>query len=265
MLTSTRNPKIQWVRTLQAKSRARREAEVFVVEGVRLAEEALAAGVHPQLVLHTEDLQERGRSVIEAFQRDGAAVEIVSPHVMKAASDTETSQGILAVMPIRPIPLPHSPDFILLLDHLKDPGNLGTILRTAAAAGVQAVLLFPGCADPFAPKVVRAAMGAHFHLPIHQHHWEEAAQYLAEVEKGYKVEVYLADSSGGEVYTHVNFTNPAALLVGGEAAGAGDEASRLAKRKVHIPMPGKAESLNAGVAAALLLFEVVRQRNLAGE
>jgi RNA methyltransferase, TrmH family len=265
MLTSSKNPKIQWVRQLQAHARARREAGAFVVEGVRLVEEALAAEVAPHLILHTEDLGERGRSLVEAFHKRGAPVETISPQVMKAVSDTQTSQGILAVLPLRQVPLPAVPDFLLLLDQLRDPGNLGTILRTAAAAGAQAVLLFPGCADPFAPKVVRAAMGAHFHLPIHQRDWEETKKYLSKGENEQKVEVFLADSSEGEVYTGADFKKPTALLIGGEAAGAGEQARRTAGKKVHIPMPGKAESLNAGVAAALLLFEVVRQRNLGGK
>jgi TrmH family RNA methyltransferase len=140
MITSTANPKIKWVRQLQAHSRERREAGAFVVEGVRLVEEALAAGWEAQLVLYTDDLSERGRRVVEAFALRGAPLELVSPEVLHAASDTETPQGLLAVLSQRLLPLPAAPDLVFIPDQVRDPGNLGTMLRTALAAGVGASL-----------------------------------------------------------------------------------------------------------------------------
>jgi TrmH family RNA methyltransferase len=135
-------------------------------------------------------------------------------------------------------------------------------LRTAAAARLQAVLLPPEAADPFAPKVVRSAMGAHFRLPIHSLGWAELRQYLRPAGQESRLRIYLADSSGGIPYTQADFRLPVALIVGGEAEGAGAEAQSLADGRVHIPMPGQAESLNAAVAAAILMFEVVRQRQI---
>ena len=254
MLTSTRNPKIKWIRSLQTSPRARQAEGLFVVEGVRLLEEALAAGWHARLLIHSEDLSERGKSVLEGFHKSGAPIELVSPHVMKAASDTQTPQGLLAVLETRKLPLPKPLDFLLIPADVRDPGNLGTILRTALAANVQAVLLPPGVVDPFSPKVVRAGMGAHFRIPILNLSWEQIA---ANVET---LQVYLADSQAGRSHTQTDFNPPLALIVGGEAAGAGLQAQKLADASVHIEMPGEVESLNAAVAAAILMFEVVRQR-----
>ena len=133
MITSTANPKIKWVRQLQAHSRERREAGAFVVEGVRLVEEALVAGWEAQLVLYTDDLSERGRLVVEGFTAREAPVEPVSPEVLHAASDTETPQGLLAVLSSRLLPLPAAPDLLFIPDRLRDPGNLGTLMRIGDA------------------------------------------------------------------------------------------------------------------------------------
>jgi TrmH family RNA methyltransferase len=130
------------------------------------------------------------------------------------------------------------------------------MLRSAAAAGVDAALVPEGTVDIYAPKVLRAAMGAHFRLPVQALSWEEISDYL--LRSG--LYVYLADAEAGISYTRADFRLPLALVVGGEAEGASSFAARLATERVHIPMPGGMESLNAAIAAALLLFEVVRQR-----
>ena len=258
MITSVHNPTIQSVHKLLTQSKERREQQAFVIEGVRLAEDALQAAWEARLVLFTDHLDQRGQAVVDGFSARGVPVEPVSAAVMNAISDTETPQGILAVLAIMPLDLPPSPNFLLILDGLRDPGNLGTILRTAAAAGVQAVLLAPGCADAWSPKVLRAAMGAHFHLPILTLPWSELTHYFSQ--DGSNLRVFLADSDGGIPYTQSDFRPPLALIVGGEAAGAGERSFSLAKIKVHIPMPGGSESLNAAVAASILIFEVTRQR-----
>ncbi|MBN2502883.1 MAG: RNA methyltransferase [Anaerolineales bacterium] len=256
MITSTQNPKIKEIRGLQARSKTRRAAGAFVVEGVRLAEEALQAGWQPQLVIYTEDLNERGLALVEAWQSQSVAVEAVSDHVMAAASDTQTPQGILLVLPMQIMPTPDQLDFALILDQMRDPGNLGTLLRTAAAAGAGAIFLPPGTVDVYAPKVIRSAMGAHFHLSIQALTWEAIEAQC----KLYSLQVFLAAAGNGTPYTQADFSQPLALLIGGEAHGAGQHAHHLATTAVHIPMPGTAESLNAAVAAAILTFEVVRQR-----
>ena len=166
MLTSNKNPHIQRIRKLQSSARARRKEGVFIVEGVRLAEEALASGWQPDTVLFTDDLKDLGQRVVDGFREMGVEVLTVASHVMQAASDTQTPQGILAVLRIPQWELPLAPTFVLIPDEIRDPGNLGTLLRTALAAGVEAVVLPPGNVDAFSPKVVRAGMGAHFKLPI---------------------------------------------------------------------------------------------------
>ncbi len=246
------------MRTLQSQGRARREERAFVIEGVRLAEEALTTGWQPRLVLYTEDLNPRGRAVRDGLAGRGAPVECVSEHVLRAASDTETPQGILVVLDWCALPVPDVLDFVFIPDGVRDPGNLGTMLRTAAAAGVQAVFCPPETADAFAPKVLRAGMGAHFRLPVISLGWEEMTSRLC------SLQVYLAAAAQGVAYTRADFRAPLALVVGGEAAGASTYAHNLATTRVHIPMPGGSESLNAAVAAGVLLFEVVHQRGAFG-
>ncbi len=256
MITSVQNAKIKLVRELQNQSKARQDAHAFVVEGVRLVEEALASGWKAQLVLYTADLGERGQKLVEGFAGCGAPVEQVSPQVFQSASDTQTPQGVLAVLSMQSLPPPDRLDFLLIPDSVRDPGNLGAMLRSASAAGVQAVYIPPLTADPYAPKVVRAAMGAHFRLPISSLDWPEIHRSIQEAD----LRVYLAAAGEGIAYTLADFSSPLALVVGGEAEGGSPAASELADARVQIPMPGGIESLNAAVAAGILLFEVVRQR-----
>jgi TrmH family RNA methyltransferase len=255
MLTSVQNPKVKWAKELNASARARREEGLFVVEGVRLAEEALASGWQARWVVYGEGLSPRGRVVVDGFAAQGAELDLAAGHVLKAISDTEAPQGVLAVMARRDLPIPPTLSFAVIVDKLRDPGNLGTILRTAAAAGVQALFCSPETADAFAPKVVRAGMGAHFRLPIRALAWEALAEMARplSVYESAVVEQALP-------YTQADFTLPLALLIGAEAEGVSQAGRALATGAVHIPMPGGSESLNAAVAAAVLMFEVVRQR-----
>ena len=256
MITSKDNAKIKHARTLQIDSKSRREAGAFVVEGVRLVEEALASGWPVQWLIYTDELDARGQKVLAGFSERGISIEQVTPQVMRSASDTQTPQGLLAVLEARSLPLPTALNFIFIPDSVRDPGNLGTMLRTAAAAGVQGVLLPPGSVDPFSPKVLRSSMGAHFRFPVYNLAWEEIRRIVWQA----GLKVYLAEASGGEIYTNVDWGAPLALIVGGEAEGAGPDAQSLAIKRVLIPMPGGSESLNAASAAAVLLFEAVRQR-----
>lgn len=257
MITSATNPKIKHVRALQGRSRNRREAGAFVVEGVRLVEEALKAEWNAQLILYTNDLNQRGQEIVAAYRQKDVEVVPISPEVMKAASDTQTPQGILAVLAMDPPPHPAVLDFVLILDNVRDPGNMGTLLRTALAARVDVVLLPPGNVDPFSPKVLRAGMGAHFSLPIRTGTWDEVRALIE------PVQVFLSDAAGMHIYTQTDLNDPLALIIGGEADGAGPEARSLAAHTLNIPMPGGSESLNAAAAGAILMFEIVRQRQAA--
>jgi TrmH family RNA methyltransferase len=255
MIISTQNPKLKLVRNLMGRPKERAEAKAFVAEGVRLVEEAMNANWPFKFILAGETLSQRGRELVKRLEVKNIEVEQISDSLLNSISETENSQGLLAVLNDFPLPIPRFPDFILIADRIRDPGNLGTLLRASAAAGVQAVFLSPETTDAFAPKVVRAGMGAHFRLPIYSLSWEE----IQNATKALKV--YLADSRGSSCW-EMDFRIPLAFIVGGEAEGATEKARKLAEMAVSIPMPGKAESLNAGVAGAILLFEVVRQRQI---
>jgi TrmH family RNA methyltransferase len=255
MITSTQNAKLKLARSLMGRPKERHTAQAFVAEGVRLVEEALSTGWPVRFVIHSPGLSARGLELVKKCEAQGYEVEQVSEALLSSVSETETSQCLLAVLDFAPLALPQALDFVLIADSIHDPGNLGTLLRTAAAAGVQAVFLPPETTDAFAPKVLRAGMGAHFRLPIHSLSWEEIRGATE------PLKVYLADMEGIP-YWQTDFRSPLALIVGGEAEGATKAAHNLADAIVSIPMPGKAESLNAGVAGAILIFEVVRQRIL---
>lgn len=227
-----------------------------MVEGVRLLEEALNSGVVPELVLVNETQlagTERGKALLQRLATIGYVS--TTPAVLKKVAETETPQGVVASVPIpEPAGMESQSAVALLVDGVQDPGNLGTILRTAEAAGARPVLLAPNTVDVYSPKVVRAGMGAHFRLPLLVATWPEIATALS----GRRV--WLAEAQGGTPYYEVDWTEPAALIVGNEARGVGPEAAALATGSVTIPMVGPTESLNAAVAAAVILFESLRQR-----
>jgi len=285
MITSSQNPKIKLVRALSGRSKERREAGAFVVEGVRLVEEAVISNWGFQFALYDDSLSERGKSLVESLKSRGIETEEVSSTIMKSLSETETPQGILAILKLDQLPIPKLLNFVLIPDMIREPGNLGTLLRSAAAAGVQSVFLPPETADAFAPKVVRAGMGAHFRLPIYAMSWDEIQQavvsnasHLTEQDNPRRedltalpgesklsgathprLQVFLADMNGQSCW-ETDLKKPLALIIGGEAEGASEQAHKLANQKISIPMMGKMESLNAGVAGSVLMFEVMRQR-----
>jgi TrmH family RNA methyltransferase len=152
--------------------------------------------------------------------------------------------------------VPERLDNVLILDQIREPGNLGAILRSAMAAGIQLVILLPGNVDPYSPKVLRAGMGAQLKLAVEHKTWKEVEGLI----KDSKLNVYLAEASKGEVYHLCDFIRPLALIIGGEAEGAGETAYKVADSLIHIPMPGGGDSLNASVSAGILLFEIARQR-----
>ncbi len=254
MITSLSNSKVKLVRSL-TRRRARYAAQQFSVEGVRIIEEAIGAGIVPALVLYAARAEQdpRARALLERSRAATPEVFAVGDQVMRAIASTEAPQGIVAVLPFVELALPAQPQCVLILDAVRDPGNVGTLLRAARAAGVDAVWCAPGTADPYNDKVVRAAMGAHFAVPFRVASWEMIADTLRDIPR-----VYLADARGEIVYTRADWTHPLALVVGGEAEGASAEAKRIATARVRIPMRGGAESLNAAMAATVLLFQAAR-------
>lgn len=255
LITSPSNKKLQHVRGLQTRSKVRQSEKAFVVEGVRLLEEAVNAQWLMDFVLYDETLSERGATILaELVARGNVEIAEITPRLMAGISDTETPQGILAVLERGSLPLPPALTFVVIADQIRDPGNLGTLLRTAEAAGADMVLLTPGTVDPYSPKVIRAAMGAHFHLPILEYTWKGIQSLLKDLP------IFLTASNEGIPIWEANLRGPCALLIGGEAFGASPEGEKIATHKVTIPMRGHAESLNAAVAGGILIVEVLRQR-----
>lgn len=255
MITSSQNPKIKRIRRLLADRRYRWRERAFVVEGTRWLAELVPPAPRPQLVLAAEHWldHEDHRRLLATLD---LPVTVAADSVMAAASATETASGVLAVLPMIELPLPQRPTLLLVLDRLSDPGNLGTMVRTAAAAGADGLLLSPGCVDPYNPKAVRATMGALLRLPILSLSWAEIARQTADLN------VWLAAAGGSLAYTQVDWRQPAALVIGSEATGIGTGAEVLDGRQVSVPMAARSESLNAAAAAAILLFEARRQRQL---
>jgi TrmH family RNA methyltransferase len=254
MITSAQNARIQLVRSLLGRSKERREANALVVEGVRLLEEAHAAGWTFRFALYSQALSERGLVLLAKLKEDGVEVDEAAENLLDSTSSTKTSQGLLAVLEKQTLPLPNNPELVLILDGIRDPGNLGSLLRSAAAAGVQTVILTPGSADPFAPKVMRAGMGAHFRLPIQQMDWDAIQSSLSDFQ------FVLAEMDALVSCWQLDLHGRLAIIIGGEVEGAGQDALQVNPIRVCIPMQAGTESLNAAAAGAILLFEARRQR-----
>ena len=258
LITSFKNPKIQQVRELLSSRKSRGEHSACVIEGVRLSEEAVRSGVLPETVFFTDELSARGVELLHSIPGDKTAFIKIPPDLMKKISATEADQGLMLIIPLQNSPTIGKVDFVLILDQVKDPGNTGTILRTANAAGVQAVIMAPGCVDPFSPKVMRSGMGAHFNIPILTLTWPEITEFYQRPENN--LTICLAEASSGTSMWTVDLRQPIAIIIGSEADGASAEAKQTANTVINIPMPGGSESLNASIAAGILLYEVVRQR-----
>jgi len=193
MITSIQNSKIKHTRDLLSAKKHRDASGQMVIEGVRLAEEALNCGINIHLCLFSTSLSDRGQAIVDQLARNSIAIEEVSPDLMKRISDTQTPQGILLITDIPALALPEQPDALIILDMVRNPGNMGTILRTAAALGMDGVILTPGTADPFAPKVLRSAMGAQFHLPVI---WRDVQEIQKFCSGENKLHIFTAASEG---------------------------------------------------------------------
>lgn len=257
MITSTANEKIKHVAALQQKARLRREESLFVVEGGRLFLEV------PEFLIRevyiTENFLENADAEM-VKKLAGTGYETVSEQVFGKMSDTKTPQGILAVLAqqkYKKEELMGTFPLLLLLENIQDPGNLGTIMRTAEGAGVTGVILSPDCADIYQPKVVRSTMGSLFRVPFYR---TESLHKEIEFLQNRSVKVYAAYLESSECYDTVSYLHGCAFLIGNEGSGLTRETAMAADTRIRIPMAGKLESLNAGVSAALLVYEAARQR-----
>jgi TrmH family RNA methyltransferase len=257
VITSTSNAQVKYIRSLCAQAKERRRERVFVLEGVRLVRDALQAGAELRLVLYdAEHLSgsDGGRALVRSLI-DRSDSYLAAAQAIAAATDTVTPQGVVAVAAW---PEVQPGDGVrLVIDMVQDPGNVGTLLRSAEAAGVGAVYCAKGTADIYSPKVVRAAMGAHFRIAIESDlGWDEIGATLVDC-----AQIYAAESEATMPYYAADWKQPSALIIGSEAHGISQEGLALAGRRIGIPMAGRADSLNAAVAGSIILFEALRQRS----
>jgi TrmH family RNA methyltransferase len=254
MITSASNLRIKEARKLQRR-RERHAQGQMLIEGVRLVRDAFAAGVRLHTVFYVPDgLAEGGAALLTEL--GAARIETLpcSASVFATLSETVAPQGIAATVALPELPVLRTRTLTLLLDQVRDPGNAGTLLRSATAAGAELALFGPETVDPFNEKVLRAGMGAHFRLPIRTAaNWDEMAAWLS------NQSLYLAEADGPTDYDLVDWREAATLAVGGEANGASAWVRERAK-SIRIPMMRATESLNAAVAGSIILFEAARQR-----
>ena len=260
MITSSSNSQIKNLMKLQKQSKARNEQEVFVCEGKKMFEEVASQRRNLiQKVYLVESCYHQNAKQDPAYLKD-LDFEVVSDQVMKEASETITPQGILAIVkqPTYTLSDMISGDSIrlLLLEDIRDPGNLGTMVRTAEGVGMSGIVLSKDSVDMFNPKVIRSTMGAIFRVPFL--YAEDFFACLNQI-KNEGIEVYAAHLQGAVWYDKVSFQGKSAILIGNEANGLSETATSLSTQRIKIPMEGNVESLNAAIAAAVLMYESYRQ------
>lgn len=250
-ITSRDNSLFKQLHKLAESARARRQAHQVLLDGAHLIEAYAQTLGTPELLIVAEgDCTE---DALRLLQQLPQADSIMLPPAMFAElSPVATPTGILALAAMPQLALPADISFALLIEDIQDPGNLGGMLRSASAAGVQAVYLSPGCADAWSPKTLRGGQGAHFVLPI-----VERAD-LANFAANFKGRTLAAELGGQPLYG-LDLSGPTAFIIGNEGAGLSAALLTAASERVCIPMPGQAESLNAAAATAVCLFERVRQ------
>jgi RNA methyltransferase, TrmH family len=255
VVTSADNPRFRALLKLAESARERRQTGLALIDGPHLVHSFHERFGPPQQLVTSRGAG--GQPEVATLLAQLAAVDVLElgAGLFRRLSPVTTPTGILAVVRI-PVPsvLPAMDRASLLLDRLQDPGNLGAVLRSAAAAGMGQVLLSPGTADAWSPKVLRAAMGAHCHLDIH----EEVD--LAAFAAGFAGTVHALDARGPVPIYDADLSGTVALLLGNEGGGLAPALLQLAARCLSIPMPGGTESLNVAAAAAICLYERVRQQ-----
>lgn len=254
MITSTSNNKIKNLSKCLKNAKERRKQDIFLVEGIRMFLE-IPKELHIE-TFTTEDFYENHRELFE-----GIVFEMVSDHIMDAISDTKTPQGVVSIVKRRHFSVEEvcggKQPLVMALENLQDPGNLGTIIRTAEGAGVTGILMSRETVDIYNPKVVRSTMGSIFRVPFC--YVEDLTKCILDVkQKGFQV--YSAHLQGKSFYDQ-NYRNPTIFCIGNEGNGLSDELAEAANCKIKIPMLGKVESLNAATASTVLMYEAMRQRS----
>lgn len=243
-IQSMQNPQVkQWKKLLTKKERDK--TGTFLVEGFHLVEEALKADVVLNIIL------DQGTEIPQRLDYGSTSVVTVSPDIFRELTDTETPQGILAVcaVPRKSVATEKGNQF-LLIDAVQDPGNLGTMIRTADASGIDAVIVGNGSVDIYNPKVIRSAQGSHFHLPVIRGDLKEWIIRLSEK----NIQVFGTALENGHIYTETKAPDSFALIVGNEGSGVNPELLSMTSKNLFIPIFGKSESLNVAVATGILLY-----------
>jgi len=257
MISSVANAAVKRIVLLQSKDKARREEGLFIVEGVRMYVEVPASRLD-QVYVTEEFLDKASAEVRDRLTETG--YELVTDEVMKKMSDTMTPQGILCLVKTMNYNLSDilkKGSLFVVLDGLQDPGNLGTIFRTSEAAGVDGIILSRSSVSIFNPKSVRSTMGTLFRMPFIYVDDLPATMRTLSAEG---VHTYAAHLDGSSEYTEYDYTVPTAFVIGNEGNGISAEVAQSAEHFLRIPMEGEVESLNAAIAASVLLYETHRQR-----
>ena len=266
-ITSFRNPRVKFLRSLRQRKYRQREG-LFLIEGIRIVEEALDNNAPLETLVYAPDLlvSERARALVE--RAEPARRLALAGDVFCSLSEREQPQGLAAVVRIEDRPLtaiPLSGDLLVVVAHqLRDPGNLGTIIRTADAAGASGVVVVEPSADVTDPQAVRATMGSLFALPVVRVDSEGAlsAWYAGARAAGLPLLVVASSAHGQQLHFEADYRRPVVLLVGSERHGLPESVRAAADLNVRLPMAGRATSLNVAAATAALLYEIVRQRRV---
>lgn len=252
-IDSVRNPAAQALRRL-SQAKERRETGLFLAEGAKLTQEVLSLGLCRTLLVQRDRLSQFEKEAREA-EAAGCEVLLASEAVMRAVCETKTPQGVACAAAMRPEATELTGRLLVALDGVQDPGNVGTIVRTADAAGFSGMLLGAGCADLYGPKALRATMGSALRMPVQR--TDDLPQALASLRaRGYAVAV---TSLRGEDFYAACPRGNAVLVIGSEGRGVSDSALAEATHTLRLPMRGGAESLNAAVAAGIMMYEMARE------
>lgn len=257
MITSSQNPAIKKLQLLQKKKKQRTKDQVFIVEGLRAVREVPKDWPVHQYVI-SESFRDTAHDMIN---QTTTPVLYVSDHIFPMISDTKTPQGIMAVVSQRDYPMDvvmaQEKGFFIIADEIQDPGNLGTLIRTAHGAGAHGVFLSKGCVDIYNPKTIRATMGSIFHIPIFI---DLEMEWLLPKLMAWDTNLYAAALEESKMLYDYDYTKKTAIIIGNEGNGISLTTKEIVQNFIKIPMPGNAESLNASIAAGICMFEVVRQR-----
>ena len=258
MITSSSNPQLKYVQQLAKKARLRREDGVFLVEGPRMFYEVDKKNMKKAYLSERFYQTMENRAIL-----DGIDWDVVENSVFDKISSTMTPQGVLCVLKQPEYSLDDllkkEHPLLVFLENLQDPGNMGTIFRTAEGAGADGIIMTANCVDIFNPKTIRSTMGSIYRMPFICLKENETQPMLSLLRKK-GIATCAAHLKGEHTYDHEDYTKGTAFLIGNEGNGLTDETAEAASLKVKIPMEGRLESLNASVAASILMYEAYRQR-----